>query len=72
MAESWILKNFKYEGRNNIVSCKIRQNFYIATNCFDKIGYLSKSYFQITVHEKLRVNDQWLQAKKTNVKLHMK
>ena len=48
------------------------QNFYIAANCFDKTGCLSKSYFQITVHEKLRVNDQWLQGKKTNVKLHKK
>ena len=39
-------------------------NFYIPGNCFDKIDYPSKSSFQITVHEKLLVNDKWLQARK--------
>ena len=39
-------------------------NFYIPVNCFDKIDYPSKSYFQITVHEKLPLNDKWLLARK--------
>ena len=40
------------------------RNFYIPGNCFDKIDYPSKSSFQITVHEKLLVNDKWLLARK--------
>ena len=36
-------------------------------NCFDNTCYLSKSYFQIAVHEKLPVNDKWLQTRKWTI-----
>ena len=59
--------NEPYEGNSwDINSCGKENQCHeiIPGNCFDKIDYPSKSYFQITVHEKLPENDKWLQPRK--------
>ena len=73
-SRKWALEIFfanePFKGNfSNISFCRkanqCHENFYIPANCFDKISYPSKSYFQVTVHEKLPVNEKMASSKKT-------